>query len=71
MSDLVGNPEDRFSRVAAHFAIMSSTFALIKSLFMKEYGTDVKSNIIYIQLPECLICCARNAFDKNHMEDSI
>ena len=32
MSDLVGNPEDRFSRVAAHMMSLFSSGAIIKSV---------------------------------------
>ena len=32
MSDMVGNPEDRFSRVAAHY-ILNKTFIIAKSRY--------------------------------------
>ena len=30
MSDLVGNPEDRFSRVAAHVVILTNDWCIIR-----------------------------------------
>ena len=39
MSDLVGNPEDRFSRAAAHFIHKSISFRPIMSLTNNEKQT--------------------------------
>ena len=36
MSDLVGNPEDRFSGVAAHVSLMISRYLKTGSYFLKS-----------------------------------
>ena len=48
MSDLVGNPEDRFSRVAAHFSFQTS----IRIWLM--YQPCLKT--IKTSFPECDLC---------------
>ena len=50
MSDLVGNPEDRFSRVAAHMTLKIGFYRLEVDIFsMKIYivVTDVVSDVTY------------------------
>ena len=40
MSDLVGNPEDRFSRVAAHFVYMAKMAAMTIDCMVKTLQTS-------------------------------
>ena len=40
MSDLVGNPEDRFSRVAAHIESTTDLLRLISLLFVKIISSN-------------------------------
>ena len=38
MSDLVGNPEDRFSRIAAHFLAIMTTIARLREPRREKIG---------------------------------
>ena len=47
MSDQVGNPEDRFSQVAAHFAYLSMLWVLTASMILVTYE-KLKQTPVYM-----------------------
>ena len=53
MSDLVGNPEDRFSRAAALFIVMSSAqFEFIPALYLRNRSALAVNCLVIIRCLE-------------------
>ena len=48
MSDPVGNPEDRFSRVTAHITINISSMELLNRFVLNEGSCKIKSVIKFL-----------------------
>ena len=60
MSDLVGNPEDRFSRVAAHMIIMCFVILKLCVTMQRQYIEDIQVfgvNMSFISLSEVKKFC--------------
>ena len=60
MSDLVGNPEDRFSRVAAHFVPYVRKYHETEALIKKTVIVVVLLNQIFYAKRSCLHMSFKN-----------
>ena len=61
MSDLIGNPEDRFSHIAAHIAI--SILSAVNTAQPRDLTPTLKQILVYTQDKQDLFSCSRNSLN--------